>query len=107
MTLPAEGTHVGSGEEPFNSDQRIEELNHYIRQQAQEYIEGQAEWSRQIAEVKSECLRELEKVKREKEEVERQARQEFLRLQQRLREAGIKDEGPAIGDGSHSPDSNG
>jgi len=83
------------------SDQRVEELNHYIRQQAQEYIEGQAEWSRQIAEVRSECLRELEKVKREKGEVERQARQELLRLQQRLREAGLKDEAAASGDNAH------
>mmetsp|Transcript_10449 Transcript_10449/g.17078 ORF Transcript_10449/g.17078 Transcript_10449/m.17078 type:complete len:974 (-) Transcript_10449:52-2973(-) len=81
---------------------RIEELNQYIRQQSQEYMEGQAEWSRQIAEVKSECLRELEKVRRDKDEVERQARQEILRLSQRLRELGVKDEGAPGGD---SPDS--
>mmetsp|Transcript_46605 Transcript_46605/g.107635 ORF Transcript_46605/g.107635 Transcript_46605/m.107635 type:complete len:758 (-) Transcript_46605:373-2646(-) len=86
----------------FSSEQRVEELNHYIRQQAQEYLEGQAEWSRQIAEVRSECLRELEKVKRDKEEVERQARQELLRLQQRLRDVGIKDEGVSCGDGVQS-----
>mmetsp|Transcript_28927 Transcript_28927/g.86068 ORF Transcript_28927/g.86068 Transcript_28927/m.86068 type:complete len:983 (-) Transcript_28927:26-2974(-) len=89
------------GQDSFGSDQRVEELNHYIRQQAQEYIEGQAEWSRQIAEVRSECLRELEKVKREKGEVERQARQELLRLQQRLRDAGLKDEAAASGDGAY------
>lgn len=93
-----QGGGGAGGEESFASDQRVEELNHYIRAQAQEYIEGQAEWSRQIAEVRSECLRELEKVKREKGEVERQARQELFRLQQRLREAGIKDEGAAGGD---------
>mmetsp|Transcript_111493 Transcript_111493/g.193239 ORF Transcript_111493/g.193239 Transcript_111493/m.193239 type:complete len:1055 (-) Transcript_111493:179-3343(-) len=80
------------GEDTFDIDQRIEELNVYIRQQAQEYTEGQAEWSRQIAEVRGECQRELDRVKREKEKVERQARQELMRLNQRLREHGIKDE---------------
>ncbi|CAK0891097.1 unnamed protein product [Prorocentrum cordatum] len=45
------------------------------------------------AEVRSECSRELAKVKREKAELERQARQdpETLRLQQLLRDAGIED----------------
>lgn len=82
---------------------RIEELNSYIRQQSQEYLEGQAEWSRQIAEVESECLRKLEKVRREKDEVERQARQEILRLRQKLRENGINDEGPPTSPGEDSP----
>lgn len=86
------GPHAAS-EEPLTGGQRVEELNCYIRQQAQEYIEGQAEWSRQIAEVRSEASRELERVKRDKGEVERQARQELLRLQQRLREAGLDDRG--------------
>jgi hypothetical protein len=75
------------------TSRREEELNQYIRQQAVEYSDGQAEWSRQIAEVRSECRRELEKVRLEKEESERQARQELLRLQQRLRDSGVKDEG--------------
>jgi len=87
-------------DESFSSNQRVEELNHYIRQQAQEYIEGQAEWSRQIAEVRNECLRELDKVKRDKVEMERQARQELMRLQQRLRDNGIKEEAAANGDGA-------
>eukprot|EP00441_Pelagodinium_beii_P035421 CAMPEP_0197638080 /NCGR_PEP_ID=MMETSP1338-20131121/13101_1 /TAXON_ID=43686 ORGANISM="Pelagodinium beii, Strain RCC1491" /NCGR_SAMPLE_ID=MMETSP1338 /ASSEMBLY_ACC=CAM_ASM_000754 /LENGTH=816 /DNA_ID=CAMNT_0043210595 /DNA_START=215 /DNA_END=2665 /DNA_ORIENTATION=- len=73
---------------PKDADQRVEELNRYIRQQAHEYIEGQAEWCRQIAEVRSESQREVEKVRREKGEVERQARQELLRLQHRIRELG-------------------
>eukprot|EP00406_Dinophysis_acuminata_P079855 CAMPEP_0179263560 /NCGR_PEP_ID=MMETSP0797-20121207/27941_1 /TAXON_ID=47934 /ORGANISM="Dinophysis acuminata, Strain DAEP01" /LENGTH=427 /DNA_ID=CAMNT_0020971721 /DNA_START=26 /DNA_END=1306 /DNA_ORIENTATION=+ len=102
ITGEAQASNVASGEEPFNGHQRIDELNHYIRQQAQEYIEGQAEWSRQIAEVKSECLRELEKCKRDKEEVERQARQEILRLQQLLREVGVKEEVLASGNGQHN-----
>jgi len=76
----------------FKNSAREEELTQYIRSQGQEYVEGQAEWSRQIAEVKSECLRELEKVKREKDEVERQARQEVMRLQQWLQRNGILDE---------------
>lgn len=93
------------GEDTFDIDQRIEELNTYIRQQAQEYTEGQAEWSRQIAEVRGECQRELERVKREKEKVERQARQELVRLSHRLREHGVKDEAPGT-DGVHgSPES--
>jgi len=75
------------------TSRREEELNQYIRQQAVEYSDGQAEWSRQIAEVRSECRRELEKVRRDKEEFERQARQELLWLQQRLRDSGVKDEG--------------
>merc|ERR1719267_463156 len=77
---------------PFETDSRIEELNLYIRQQSQEYLEGQAEWSRQIAEVRSECLREVEKVRREKDEVERQARQELMRLNHRLREHGVTED---------------
>jgi len=81
-------------DDAFLVDPRIEELNQYIRQQAQEYIEGQAEWSRQIAEVRGECMREVEKAKRGKEEVEHQARQEILRLTHRLRDLGAKDEGP-------------
>lgn len=109
-TLPPGSGLVSSSLPPKGDDKtlghaengRIEELNQYIRQQSQEYMEGQAEWSRQIAEVKSECLRELEKVRRDKDEVERQARQEILRLSQRLREFGIKDEGAPAGD---SPDS--
>eukprot|EP00440_Ansanella_granifera_P015163 gb/GFBE01016480.1/.p1 GENE.gb/GFBE01016480.1/~~gb/GFBE01016480.1/.p1 ORF type:complete len:864 (+),score=212.45 gb/GFBE01016480.1/:1-2592(+) len=79
-------------EAPVDKEQRVEELNRYIRQQAHEYIEGQAEWSRQIAEVRSESLRDVEKVRREKEEVERQARQELLRLKHRIRELGGGDE---------------
>jgi len=80
-----------AAEEPPCTDHRVEELNRYIRQQAQEHIESQAECSRQIAVVRSECSRELAKVKREKAELERQARQETLRLQQLLRDAGIED----------------
>jgi len=88
----------------FESSSRIEELNLYIRQQSQEYLEGQAEWSRQIAEVRSECLRDVEKVRREKDEVERQARQELLRLNHRLRELGVSDEGATErGQGGDSP----
>jgi len=94
-------TGLLSKEDSFSSDQRVEELNQYIRQQSREYIEGQAEWSRQIAEVRSELLRELDKVKRDKDEVERQARQEILRLQQKIREAGLKDEGPAAAEAVH------
>jgi len=87
------------------AQQRIEELSQYIKQQAQEYLEGQAEWSRQIAEVRSECLRELEKVRRDKEEVERQARTEFVRLRTRMKEHGVVEEAPPAprdpaGDGS-------
>jgi len=78
---------------------RVDELNKYIRQQAHEFIEGQAEWSRQIAEVRSECLREVEKVRREKEEVERQARQELLRLQYRVKELGGGEETVSLGAG--------
>jgi len=73
-------------------EQRIEELSGYIREQSQEYLDGQIEWSRQIAEVRGASQRELEKVKREKAEVERSARQELLRLRQRLRELGDQDE---------------
>jgi len=86
------GLPLAQNESPFGSGQRVEELNQYIRQQAQEYVEGQAEWSRQIAEIKNECLRELEKAKRDKTEVERQAREELLRLRQRLNDAGIASE---------------
>eukprot|EP00930_Biecheleria_cincta_P094138 TRINITY_DN8496_c0_g2_i1.p1 TRINITY_DN8496_c0_g2~~TRINITY_DN8496_c0_g2_i1.p1 ORF type:complete len:793 (+),score=201.14 TRINITY_DN8496_c0_g2_i1:183-2561(+) len=78
---------------------RVDELNKYIRQQAHEFIEGQAEWSRQIAEVRSECLREVEKVRREKEELERQARQELLRLQYRIKELGGGEETVSFGTG--------
>jgi hypothetical protein len=99
------GEDKPSDGQTLNQTGRIEELNQYIRQQSQEYMEGQAEWSRQIAEVKSECLRELEKVKREKEEVKRQARQEILRLNQRLRDLGVKDEGTAAAQGAHGGDS--
>ena len=41
-------------------DDRIEELSRYIRQQAHEYVEGQAEWSRQMAEVRSETWQQLD-----------------------------------------------
>lgn len=95
-----------AAEEPPFSDRRVEELNRYIRQQAQEHIENQAECSRQIAVVRSECSRELAKVKREKEEVERQARQELQRLQQRLRDAGIEAsaaDGALAGGGAEAP----
>lgn len=94
------------GDEQFV--QRMEELQNYIRQQAQEYVEGQSEWNRKLAEVRSECMREFDKVRREKREVERQAREEIFRLRQRLLDAGINvaeeengagltDEGSAIG----------
>lgn len=81
---------------------RVNELNKYIRQQAHEYIEGQAEWSRQIAEVRSECLREVEKLRREKEEVERQARQELWRLQYRIKELGGGEEAICLGIGGYA-----
>jgi len=84
-----------SAEEPYSNGQRVEELNKYIRQQAQEYYEGQAEWGRQMAEVRGESMRELEKVKREREEIERQAREGLLHLTRRLHDAGVSvgDEG--------------
>lgn len=85
------------------TDQRIEVLNNYIRQRAQEYIEGQAECSRLIAEVRAEKVRELEKARREREEVERQARHEISRLQQRLRDAGLEDSGDPSCEGEARP----
>mmetsp|Transcript_125911 Transcript_125911/g.403090 ORF Transcript_125911/g.403090 Transcript_125911/m.403090 type:complete len:1070 (-) Transcript_125911:50-3259(-) len=88
---------AASSVDSFSNGQRVEELNNYIRQQASEYIEAQTEWSRQIAEVRSECTRELDKVKRDKLEVERQAREELLRLRQRLREAGLSAAGAGAG----------
>lgn len=99
------GVATGQGEEA--SFDRVEELNLYIRQQSQEYLEGQSEWSRQIAEVRSECLRDVERVRREKDEVERQARQELMRLNQRLRDLGVNDEGrvPSGGDSPSDRDS--
>lgn len=88
---PQQGGAPGLGD----SDRLIEELNNYIRLQAQEYLDGQAEWSRQLVEVRGECYRELGKVKREKEEIERVAKQELLRSQQRNRDVG-----PCAVDGS-------
>lgn len=91
------------GSASFRPDQRLEELNQYIRQQAQEYMESHAEWSRQMAEVRSEKDRVIERVRREKEEVERQARQEVLRLRKKLRDAGFSDEAMVHGS-NHSDD---
>eukprot|EP00931_Biecheleriopsis_adriatica_P059380 TRINITY_DN35527_c0_g1_i1.p1 TRINITY_DN35527_c0_g1~~TRINITY_DN35527_c0_g1_i1.p1 ORF type:complete len:761 (-),score=216.23 TRINITY_DN35527_c0_g1_i1:66-2348(-) len=112
--LGREGAEAASGkaldtvpkhvDPPADKDQRVEELNRYIRQQAHEYIEGQAEWSRQIAEVRSESLREVEKVRREKEEVERQARHELLRLKHRIRELGGGDEAFSLNAVRRGPD---
>jgi len=66
----------------------MEELHRYIRNQANDFAEGKAEWSRQLAEVRSESLREVEKVRREKAELECQARLELARLKHRIKELG-------------------
>eukprot|EP00928_Gymnodinium_smaydae_P004262 TRINITY_DN11471_c0_g1_i4.p1 TRINITY_DN11471_c0_g1~~TRINITY_DN11471_c0_g1_i4.p1 ORF type:complete len:862 (+),score=197.99 TRINITY_DN11471_c0_g1_i4:77-2662(+) len=93
-------------EDASRSDtRRIEELSNYIRAQAQEYVEGQAEWGRQLAEVRGECNRDLDRVRREKEEVERQARVELLRLRQRLREQGRLEDEANGGSRDSSPNS--
>eukprot|EP00929_Paragymnodinium_shiwhaense_P025916 TRINITY_DN15551_c3_g1_i2.p1 TRINITY_DN15551_c3_g1~~TRINITY_DN15551_c3_g1_i2.p1 ORF type:complete len:852 (-),score=313.08 TRINITY_DN15551_c3_g1_i2:163-2718(-) len=101
------GLAAGKQDSGGDDKKRIEELTNYIRAQAQEHMEAQAESSRQIAEAKDKCQREVDKKQREKEEVERQARQEILRLQQRLKEHGETDEGlrksAAAGDEDRSP----
>jgi len=56
-----------------------------------------------IAEVRAEKVRELEKARREREEVERQARHEISRLQQRLRDAGLEDSGDPSCEGEARP----
>mmetsp|Transcript_3664 Transcript_3664/g.9304 ORF Transcript_3664/g.9304 Transcript_3664/m.9304 type:complete len:1082 (-) Transcript_3664:211-3456(-) len=71
--------------------------NMHMQQQTQEYLDEQVQWHRQMEELRSENQREVEGVRREKDEVvvERQARHEIYRLRQLLRDHGIRDEGSA------------
>jgi hypothetical protein len=64
---PQQAAQAMPSEEPFDTQERVDVLNQYIRQQAHEFLEGQAEFGRQIAEVRAESLREVEMVMRSAE----------------------------------------
>lgn len=66
--------------EPESNASQIEVLQKYIRVQAKEFVEGKAEGSKQIAEMKNDLEHKIEKMRREKDEALRQCEQHQQRI---------------------------
>eukprot|EP00397_Hematodinium_sp_SG-2012_P008631 GEMP01008696.1.p1 GENE.GEMP01008696.1~~GEMP01008696.1.p1 ORF type:complete len:714 (+),score=132.82 GEMP01008696.1:106-2247(+) len=83
-----------ASQEPFTVNaSQVDDLQKYIRGQAKEFVEGKAEWSMQIAEMKYDLEQKFEKLRREKDEAQRRHDLEIQQMQSQFRVNDVENGG--------------